>query len=346
MSAPGWWTHRGRRAWRRRLVAGLVGWLTIKPSSQTITTAPERVVIIRPNHRLGNILMLTPLITAIEQRWPKAQVDLIAGGRVEAIFQSFSAVRARIDAPEPILKLPFDIAFRRSVRHQYDLAVLVDPSSQSAQLIARMIDAPITVIPQAHHNRHMALAPLAALDDHLDTPLPQPFPPMSLRLSSEEKARGKTQLMGQLRLAQAPTRLIGLYPFANKGRDYPIEWWQSLIAALHHAIPEACLVEVLPAHGQALLDGVDGTFLALELREFAAQLSALDAVIATDGGVMHLACAADTLTHGLFKVTEPEVYAPYGGGNWGWAWSDAQPQILAKTLQAALDNKRPRQNLD
>ncbi len=337
MRAPHWWTHRGRRAWRRRLVSLLVERLALEPSSETITHSPQRIVIIRPNHRLGNILLLTPLIAAIEKRWPNARVDLIAGGRAAAICQSFHCIRACIETPEPILKLPFDMAFRRSVRHQYDLAILVDPTSQSAHLIARIIDAPITIIPQAHHDPHMALAALSALNEQLDVPLPTPFPRVSLRLTPEEKAHGQHRLMERLGFSDRPAHLIGLYPFANKGRDYPIEWWHSLIEALRHAMPDARLIEILPAHGETLLDGTDGAFLALELRDFAAQLSALDAVIATDGGVMHLACAADTLTHGLFKVTRAEVYAPYGGGNRGWAWTDAQPHVVANSLREALD---------
>ena len=337
MKAAAWWTRRERRAWRRRLVSAVVSRFAVQPTHKKIADDPHRIVIIRPNHRLGNILMLTPLVAAVTARWPHAKIDLIAAGRVQAIFQSFTSIDKCLDVPEPILKLPIARSFRRAVRHRYDLAINVDPSSQSGHLIARIVDAPITVMPQARDDAHMALAPLGALNTHLTTPLPKPFPRMSLRLSQVEKAQGHSALMTALQLNEPPPQIIGLYPFANKGRDYPVEWWQTLITALRQTVSDAFLVEILPAHGQALLESADASFLTLELRDFAAQLSALDAVIATDGGVMHLASAADTLTYGLFKVTAPEVYKPFGGNNRGWAFSQAHPRAIADALSVDLN---------
>ena len=80
-------------------------------------------------------------------------------------------------------------------------------------------------------------------------------------------------------------------------------------------MPKVHLIEVLHAHGQRVLSEPDGAFLTLELRELASELSALDAVLASDGGVMHLASASDALTWGLFKVTAPQIYAPYRDHN-------------------------------
>ena len=38
-------------------------------------------------------------------------------------------------------------------------------------------------------------------------------------------------------------------------------------------------------------------------------------IVAADSGMMHLASASKTPTIGLFSVTKPEVYAPYGNGS-------------------------------
>ncbi|WP_254427179.1 hypothetical protein [Rhodanobacter sp. C01] len=36
-----------------------------------------RILLLRPNHRLGNTLLLTPLLIELEQRYPGAEIDLI-----------------------------------------------------------------------------------------------------------------------------------------------------------------------------------------------------------------------------------------------------------------------------
>lgn len=280
--------------------------------------------------------MLTPLIDAIEKQWPDAQVDIIGGGRLDAIFKAFPSVRDCIQAPQPAIQLLWHRGFRQRLRHRYDVAINVDPESQSAKLIAKIIDAPSTVVPTSHHSAHMAIAPIAALSDCLPAPLGPPWPRLSLRLSQQEKHQGKAELAATLSLNEVSGPLIGLYPFANKGRDYPPSWWSALIASLRQVLPQAHLIEILPAHGERLLTDTDGQFLALDLRDFAAQLSALDAVIATDGGVMHLASASGALTWGLFKVTDPKIYAPYGGKNRAWSQQEAQPHAVAASLKNKL----------
>lgn len=329
---------RIRRHWRRRLVRSLSRLWLGQPRhlNAPIKSTPKSIAIIRPNHRLGNILLLTPLVAAIEKRWPEAKIDVVGGGRLDAIFQAFPSIRDCIQAPEPAIKLLWNRSFKKRLRHRHDVAINIDPQSQSAKLIAKIADAPSVVEPTSDHSAHMALAPLAALSDVLDTPLLSPWPQLSIRLSEQERREGKKSLLALLSMDDTQQPLIGLYPFANKGRDYPLTWWNEFVSSLRTTLAEARLIEILPAHGQRLLPQTDGAFLTLELRELASQLSALDAVIATDGGVMHLASASGVMTWGLFKVTKPEVYAPYGGQNRGWTENEAEPNALAAALQAVL----------
>lgn len=329
---------RQRRAWRRQLVKALLGGWVGQPRhlNAKIGSPPKTIAIIRPNHRLGNILMLTPLIDAIEKQWPDAQVDVIGGGRLDDIFKAFPSVRDCIQAPQPAVQLLWHRSFRKRLHHRYDVAINIEPESQSAKLIAKIVDAPSTVVPTSHHSAHMAIAPIAALSDCLPAPLGPPWPRLSLRLSEQEKHQGKARLATTLSLDESSVPLIGLYPFANKGRNYSPSWWTALITSLRQAMPQAHLIEILPAHSERLLRDADGHFLALDLRDFAARLSALDAVIASDGGVMHLASASGALTWGLFKVTDPKVYAPYGGENRAWSQQEAEPHTLATSLKNKL----------
>jgi ADP-heptose:LPS heptosyltransferase len=51
------------------------------------------------------------------------------------------------------------------------------------------------------------------------------------------------------------------------------------------------------------------------VRRLAAVVANMDGFISADCGVMHLAAATGTPVLGLFAVTDPAAYAPYGGAN-------------------------------
>ena len=286
--------------------------------------------------------MLTPLVDFIEWQWPGARVDIIAGGRMEEIFSEFPSVRRCIESPHPALKLLFNPHYGKLIRNSYDLSINVDADSQSGRLTCRIINAPSTVhagapdsIDSAASN-HMALRPIEALCRWAVLRRTEPDPAMSLRLTEAERRHGVIALSELLDNASTDRPVIGLYPYANKKRDYPLEWWQQLIEEFRRQMPSALLVEIQPATGQALLDHIDRRMLSCDLRALATQLAAMDAVIAVDGGVMHLASASGTLTWGLFRVTESNIYAPYGGHNRAWNFYQAKPSRLASELTARL----------
>jgi hypothetical protein len=56
----------------------------------TIDVPVARILVIRPNHRLGNQLLLTPLLQEIEKLYPAAKVSLLVkGSAAPAIFKSY-----------------------------------------------------------------------------------------------------------------------------------------------------------------------------------------------------------------------------------------------------------------
>ena len=59
----------------------------------------KRVLIIRPNHRLGNQLMMTPVVQEVLETFSNCQIDLFAGKVSPVLFKNYE----RIDR---IIKLP------------------------------------------------------------------------------------------------------------------------------------------------------------------------------------------------------------------------------------------------
>jgi len=102
----------------------------------------HRVLIIRPNHRLGNTLLVTPLLTDIERVYPGAEIDIIgAGGAAAEIFRGFDSVRRLFALPQKVVRhLPTLFKLLRHLRrHPYDL--VIDPCLGSGSGRALMMAA-------------------------------------------------------------------------------------------------------------------------------------------------------------------------------------------------------------
>ena len=56
-------------------------------------------------------------------------------------------------------------------------------------------------------------------------------------------------------------------------------------------------------------------FYSNNLREIASVIENSVVFIGADSGIMHLSSSTNTTTFGLFNVTDPKTYGPYGGNN-------------------------------
>ena len=61
----------------------------------------KRVLICRPNHRLGNQLLISPLIQEVADTFPKAKIDLfLKGGLGPILFESYPMINELILLPK------------------------------------------------------------------------------------------------------------------------------------------------------------------------------------------------------------------------------------------------------
>ncbi|MCR5862590.1 hypothetical protein LRS05_10705 [Flavobacterium sp. J372] len=81
----------------------LLGALTKSLGSEVEAAPPgldaatiERILVVRPNHRLGNTLMLTPLVREINHLLPGATVDLFVKGIPPERFSGIMRMSARL----------------------------------------------------------------------------------------------------------------------------------------------------------------------------------------------------------------------------------------------------------
>jgi hypothetical protein len=133
----------------------------------------RRILICRPNHRLGNMLMITPLVQDIAHYFPEATVDLFVQGEAALpIFRNYPQVSRFIQLPgRPFSHLLQYIGGWISMRfgRKYDLVINAYGGSSSGRLSTRFARAKHRVfiedrktagIPADEDDRHMAKYPV------------------------------------------------------------------------------------------------------------------------------------------------------------------------------------------
>ncbi|NUO71710.1 MAG: lipopolysaccharide heptosyltransferase family protein, partial [Frateuria sp.] len=95
------------------------------------------MLVCRPNHRLGNALLLSPLIQEVEALYPGAEIDIVGSDAAVSLFADRFHVRRVFALPRRVARhVLFSAKILRNVRSgRYDLAIDACNGSQSGQLV-------------------------------------------------------------------------------------------------------------------------------------------------------------------------------------------------------------------
>ncbi|HEX7326401.1 MAG TPA: glycosyltransferase family 9 protein, partial [Rhodanobacteraceae bacterium] len=323
--------------WRRRIVRGTLGPLRrigdARLQQSVSVVDVHRVLICRPNHRLGNLLLLTPLVQELEQRLPNATIDLAAAGDIAPeLFAGFQNVgRVYCLAHRIVRHLAATIRTLTEIRHaHYDWTIDPCLGSESGRFLAlsagawgvlgfprrSLVSAWDELDPLHGLPPHAAQMPVYLLRRALGCDyehLRAPYPPLALRLSAVERAAGRQALSDRLRRAAKPPAartIVGVFADATGAKRFPQAWWRRFIAALNLQRPDDAFVEVLPPDGRSPLAMDLPNFCSPSPRSVAAVVSGMTCFVSADCGVMHLACASGTPTIGLFSASDVAKYGP------------------------------------
>ena len=198
-------------------------------------------MVSRPNSRLGNQLLITPLLQELSDIFPEAQIDLfVRGGLAPILFQNYTNI-------DTIFKLPgrpfehlisyFSIWLRLIMTH-YDLAINAESGSSSGRLSVKFAHAKYKVYDLSDNQleklysdyRHMAKHPVYTLRKLLDRKIDLPIHPLSIKLNSKEKEYGKKFLQ---QFVGNSKKTICLYTYATGNKCYSKDLWRTLYAKLH-----------------------------------------------------------------------------------------------------------------
>jgi heptosyltransferase-3 len=337
-----------RRRLMRRMVDGLLGHGTSPCAPGTLpTTGIHRILVLRPNHRLGNVLLVGPLLAELERLYPGAEIDVVAAGTAAAeVFSTYPTVRHVISLHQRIVRhLPSTAVLLHRMRATgYDLAIEAGGGSQSGRLLLAMTRARYKIASSrdasadAGAPSHMALRAVHLLRRAYAGDASGPWPVMDIRLTDEERNKGRA-LLGKV-LGNVPASgdglTVAIFANATGSKRYGEDWWARFIEALFDRRADVRIVEVVAAHAVSQLNLRHATFYSRDLRKMAAVIAAADVFVSADCGVMHLAAASGTRTFGLFSVTDQRKYAPYGRGNAAIDNQDGDPVAAARIVAAHL----------
>lgn len=326
------------------------------PGSHTLPLdGIHRILICRFVRTLGNSLMLTPLLQEIDATWPGAEIDLVSRSPVApALYGAFFGIGRIIRLPahsprHPILTLRALAQMRRT---HYDLAIDPDPESQSGRLLTILARKRLSLgydgtrksgtlthsIPAEDAPRHQAMQPVFLLRHALGKPASgRDFPRLDIRLSPLERRHGRKALAHLLANSSAGhAGCIGVFGNATGDKRFDGAWWNRCLRALEPGVSGHQVVEILAATGYSCLDSRYPCFYSGNVRKLASVLANLALFITADCGVMHLASAAGVPTIGIFKVTDPLQWGPYGGLNLAIDARGLSPeQVAARVLEAS-----------
>ena len=308
---------------------------------------PKRLLVVNLNY-LGDAVFTTPALAALRSRFPKAQIEVLAGELAAAILEGSPDI-------DRLLRRPARAGFARSAFFSralhtgcYDAVVLFQSIFSSAAL-ARLAGVPVRVGFAQDGTRPFLTHPVAP------------------RRSGEHVVCAYARLAGALG-ADAELRLKVTISPADDGfawqflRDHeigrPIAGLVIGATRPHKRWPEehwAALTRKLRAAGvtTVLLGGPEeaetasriSTLAAIPLvnavgcttpKQLAALLARCQVVVSGDTGPLHIATAMDVPVVALYGSTDPAATGP-----WGIAGNPARGTVLYDALPCAPCRKSP-----
>jgi ADP-heptose:LPS heptosyltransferase len=290
-----------------------------RPEGPVDPASVRRVLAVRHDARLGNLLLLTPSLRLIKTAFPAARVEVLLADKYGEALRFNPCVDEILTARAlpGLRRRRYDLAFDFSPQHAFSLSSATWTALSGAKRrvgfdrgdAARFLDDLVPVpAERAHETANLArlvrhAAPGAALppDDALRTEWH--FGP------GEREAGARTWREWGL-----DAESVALFLGARAEKRLPADWFLELARRLRAAGRRVALTGG-PAERELLQGKVlpEGVFAApeLPLRAFAATVANARAVLTADTGPMHLAVAVGTPTVELFSHTETWRFA-YG----------------------------------
>ena len=316
----------------KRYLLGGIRYIVKAPATETIDSLVgiEKILIIRPNFRLGNALISTPVIDAFRDRFPSARIDYLATDKTWPLLQQRPVDHFYLLSRTAILRPWQCVTLLRRLRAQrYDLAVQVSGGSTSGFIVTRLIGARYSMGSgsgkghQRWYNIEAEGKSSHAYDDIVILTRPlgvacrnRPL----LQLTEQERYQAITKIQKLVSLhshQSSDTNFIAIFVGGHQNKRWPLEFWLMLIDSMEArkmryvvflGPEEFRLLAPIEQHLRSSLYG--SLCPPLPIRHFAAVLGRAQLLVTPDSGPMHLAAALDVATISLVRQKKSLAFVP------------------------------------
>jgi len=303
-----------------------------------------KVLISRPNHRLGNQLLLTPLIEEVKKQFPNCKIHLVVNGNLSFIlFSQDNYIEKIINLP----KKPFNNLFNyiassvKLMSNKYDIAIAGCENSNSSKIFVKLsrakfkiynsgtivLDKPVHIAKHPIYNLKTVLNPGENLRDYN-------YSKLSIELTNEEIEKGNL-LLKEL-FNNSNKKVICIFTFATGNKCHSKEWWATFYKNLEIEFNDFNILEMLPFENVSQIDFKSTYFYSRDLREIASIIENCLIFIGADSGMMHLSASTNTTTIGLFNKDNYDMYSPYGNNNQSIDTNTIQINEIIKIIKKQL----------
>jgi len=325
---------------------------TLGDFKQIDASSVKKILITRPNHRLGNMLLITPIVQEVGIIFPNAKVDLFVKGTVaNVVFENYDNVESIISLPKKHFKQlnQYLLGWLKLKKEKYDLVINCIEFSSSGKLSTQFSNGThkyfgppildLTIGQSEDELKHSAKKTVFGLRNFLTKSgvviKNDPIPTLNIKLSANEIAAGKSTLKTILK---NDIKTIALFTFATGDKCYSEEWWHGFYDHLKSNFPEYNFIEILPVENISMLNFSIPSFYSKDIREIGGVIANVALFIGADSGMMHLASASQATTIGLFSVTDVNIYGPYGNKSTAIDTNKNNYEACIKIINASLEH--------
>jgi ADP-heptose:LPS heptosyltransferase len=328
----------------------------LQASRQVHKPLPEapRILLVRPDH-LGDLVMTTPVFSALKERLPNAHITLMVGpwsseavARDPAIdriilcqFPGFTRASQKPLAPYMML---WSTA-QQLRRQKYDIAINLRPDFWWGAALLYLAGIPRRIgyaiepgkpfltrgLPFSEPE-HATVSSLRLVSAALETlgaaPLTKPFTPENYPLRftpSTEEENWVRERLSKVGIDTA-TPIVVIHPGTGAAvKLWRTEAWATIADAVPRLLttaPPARIILTGTNKERPMLDEIAREmqtepliFTDAAVGQLAALLKHACLVLGTDTGPLHLAVAEGTPTVHLFGPTDPRIFGPWGDAN-------------------------------
>jgi len=297
---------------------------------------PKNIIIRMPNW-LGDLVMATPIIQDVREKWPHASITAMCQSNVAALLENDPHLTEiySFNKPTGWIHRQHHLDIIDSIKHgEYDLGILLTNSFSSAWKFWRggvknrigfagnlrnMFLNKAVQFPENKDNQHLVLTYKSLLEPMGISPS-NTLPALYISNEENKNAQRLLKLEGYDPQNQI---LIGVNPGAAYGSAKC--WLPDRFHALTHKLLEDPRIVVAffgDQAGASLVNDICKGFNSrvinfagkTSIRELMALIACCRAMLTNDSGPMHIAAALKVPLVALFGSTSAIKTGPYGGG--------------------------------